>query len=261
MNLAAEVLAGLDRRARLDALRADPDAFFSAAGLGDPAGWQSRVLRSSARKQILLCCRQAGKSTVTGAVAMHEAIFSPPAVVIMVSPTEAQSKELFRRALAFYRPEIAPSAKVGVFELELKNGSRILALPNSEEGVRGYTATTVIVDEARGVPDQLFQSVSPMTSRTGGRRIVMSTPKGKRGLFYEWWSKGEDWDRTLVTADDCPWLTPEFLESERRDNGNAYVRSEYYCEFMDLDVEMFREEDVAAAYDAERAAEFRKVWK
>jgi hypothetical protein len=55
------------------------------------------------QSRCLLAARQAGKSTVTAAMAMHEALFNPPALVLLLSPSLRQSSELLRKVVGFYR--------------------------------------------------------------------------------------------------------------------------------------------------------------
>jgi len=50
----------------------------------------------------LNCCRQAGKSTVTSALALHTALFKPKSDVLLLSPGQRQSQEIFRKVLDTY---------------------------------------------------------------------------------------------------------------------------------------------------------------
>ena len=54
--------------AKLDAVRADPTRLMSTAGL-PPDPWQEGLLRDPADRTLILCSRQAGKSTVAAALA------------------------------------------------------------------------------------------------------------------------------------------------------------------------------------------------
>jgi hypothetical protein len=81
-----------------------------------------------------------------------------------------------------------------------------------------------------------------------GRFIALSTPAGKRGWFYEQWSHGEGWHRVEVTAEQCPRISREFLESERRDLGELQYRQEYLCEFIDDGESVFASELVERAF-------------
>jgi hypothetical protein len=56
--------------------------------------WQARVLRSHARQTLLNCSRQSGKSSVTGILAAHTAIFRPGSLSLLVSKAQRQSQEL-----------------------------------------------------------------------------------------------------------------------------------------------------------------------
>jgi hypothetical protein len=87
-------------------------------------------------------------------------------------------------------------------ELTLDNGSRSVCLPCKEETTRGYSGVTLLIfDEAARVPDDLYRACRPMLAVSGGRMICLSTPYGKRGFFWEVWSRGGgDWQRFEVLA-------------------------------------------------------------
>jgi hypothetical protein len=77
----------------------------------------------------------------------------------------------------------------------------------------------------------------------------MSTPVGKRGLFYEEWANGGPrWKRFTVTAMDCPRIRREFLEEERATMGEQWFRQEYLCEFVDVDQGLFSRDVVERAF-------------
>src|SRR5262249_43753363 len=94
----------------------------------------------------------------------------------------------------------------------------------------------LILDEAARVPDDLYRAVRPMLAVSGGRMICLSTPRGKRGFFYEAWVKGgDDWQRIEVPATKIPRIKPAFLEQERRAMGESCFRQEYCCSFEALE--------------------------
>src|SRR5437763_203623 len=68
-----------------------------------PDKWQQDVLRTSSKEILLNCSRQAGKSTITSVLALHEALFTAMTLVLIFSPTLRQSKELFLKIKAVYR--------------------------------------------------------------------------------------------------------------------------------------------------------------
>src|ERR1017187_7721361 len=152
-------------------LRLDPAAIMERAGM-PPDPWQVRLLRSKADKTLLLCSRQSGKSTVTAALALHEVVFHPKSLVLLLSPSLRQSQELFRKVTDFRNKlsEPIPVADESALRVELKNGSRIVALPGTEETVRGFSGVRLlVVDEAGRGDGPRFHAIRPMLAISGGR--------------------------------------------------------------------------------------------
>ena len=233
------------------ALSLDPAGLLSIAGLVSDE-WQERVLRSSSQRILLNCSRQSGKSTVSGVMALHTALYQPKSLVLLLSPTLRQSQELFRKVLSFYRlvADTLPPESETRLTLELGNGSRILSLPGKEGTIRGYSGVSLlVVDEAARVPDELYYSVRPMLAVSGGRLIALSTPFGTRGWWYESWRSNEAWERYTITAKQCPRITSEFLEEERRTLGEWWFRQEYECQFLDSQTQAFTHDMVEHAFD------------
>src|SRR5262245_15008303 len=91
----------LNRATPLDLLWADPCRVMTQAGLA-PDPWQEGLLRCSTDRLLLCCSRQAGKSTLSAALALRTALLEPPALVLLLSPSLRQSGELFRKALDLF---------------------------------------------------------------------------------------------------------------------------------------------------------------
>ncbi|MFA5354714.1 MAG: terminase family protein [Thermodesulfovibrionales bacterium] len=211
-------------------------------------------MRSRAPRILVNCSRQSGKSTTTAALALHESLYRKPSVGLAVAPALRQSKELmekfdeFRSAVELSSDYMDEDTKLSI---RFNNGNRFMALPGSEKTIRGISAVTLLLeDEAARVEDALKHSVSPMLAVSGGRYIEMSTPWGKRGHFFEAWTNGKGWEKYEVTADQCPRITPEFLQSEL-DNGmpKSFWLQEYYCQFLDMEDQLFTYDLVNAAFD------------
>jgi hypothetical protein len=234
----------------------DPVLLARDCGI-EPDEWQKRLLRERPRRSLLLCARQTGKSTITTLTAIDTAIYQPGALILLVSPSQRQSAELFRTLMSLYsKLNGVPALNTeSVLKAELANGSRILALPGTERTIRGYAAADlVVIDEAARVEDALLSAVRPMmaTSAGGGRLIALSTPAGKRGWFHEAWMQGgEDWHRTRVTAADCPRISQQFLDEELKQLGGQRFSEEYGLEFLDPDEAVFPSDIIAAAFTTE----------
>jgi hypothetical protein len=201
------------------------------------------------------CCRQSGKSTTAAVLALHEAIYRPGSLVLLISPSLRQSSELFRKVTNLLtRLEVKPRlVEDNRLSLALESGSRVVSLPSSEATIRGFSGANLIIeDEAARVPDELYRACRPMLATSGGRLVLMSTPFGRRGHFHEEWANGGAlWERVQVTAYECPRISPEFLEEERRSLGDLAFQSEYLCAFTETSGQLFRYEDVVAALDHE----------
>jgi hypothetical protein len=143
----------------------------------DPDPWQRTLLHSKAERILLLCSRQAGKSTVAAALALREALLNPPALVLLLSPTQRQSSELYKdKVRRLYNAMGRPIACAQETQLtmELANGSRIISLPGDEESIRGYSGVRLLViDEDRARP-RLVVLLRPPDA--GGKPWVVGSP-------------------------------------------------------------------------------------
>jgi hypothetical protein len=223
----------------------------------EPDENQRRVLTSLKKRGILNCTRQWGKSTITAALAVHEAVSRKESLTLVVSPSGRQSGEFVRKAEGF-------AQRLGMrvkgdgdneMSLEFPNGSRIIGLPGSEATIRGFSAVgLLVVDEAARVSEELYKAIRPMLAVSEGKLWLMSTPHGQRGFFYETWTRGgEEWERIRVRAEECPRISRKFLEEERGAMGERWYRQEYSCEFVDAVSGVFEREMVERAITTEFA--------
>jgi hypothetical protein len=192
-------------------------------------------------------------------LALHKALVAPGSLILILAPAERQAKELFSKVVLSYRTlgHVIPTASYTKLGMELSNGSRIEALPGTEKTVRGFSGVDLlIVDEAARVADELYYAVRPMLAVSGGRLLMLSTPFGKRGVFYHEWTGGSAWERYTVTAEECPRIPPEFLEEERRTLGPWWFAQEYECRFMDTLDQVFATEVIHKAITDEVAPLF-----
>ena len=111
----------------------DPVAFAVERLAFEPDAWQEEVLRATSRRILLNCSRQAGKSTTTAIVGLHTALYRPGALVLLVSPSLRQSRELFKKVVDFLkgidpRPVLEED---NAMSCVLSNGSRVVSLPGT----------------------------------------------------------------------------------------------------------------------------------
>jgi Terminase large subunit, T4likevirus-type, N-terminal len=231
----------------------DRVAFAKELGI-HPDRWQEDLLRSSSDRILLNCSRQSGKSTMAAVLALHQALYHPQSLILCLAPALRQSQELFAKIAGFYRDLGRLVSPIGErkLSLELENGSRIITLPGTEKTIRGFSGVSLlIVDEAARVEDELYFAVRPMLAVSGGTLIMLSTPYGQRGIFYEEWTSGDsrEWQRFRVAADQVPRISPEFLSEERKALGSRWFEQEYLCVFGELEGAIFSREAIDRMFD------------
>lgn len=239
----------------------------------EPDDWQERFLASSAPQVLLNIGRQMGKSTVTATLSLWTALYQRDSLVLLLSPGERQSGEIFEKVERQYRAlgEPVRATKHTELQLELANGSRILSLPGKEQTIRGFSGVRLLVlDEAARVPDELYYAVRPMLAVSRGRVVALSTPWGKRGWWYEAWLAEHPagparpaglWECYDVPASECPRYAPEWLASERASLPALWFASEYGCEFVDAIDQLFGYDLIQRALtDADEAAPLALDW-
>ena len=131
------------------AYRIDP-ALWVREVLGiEPLPWQEEFLRAPRGSSILaLTGRQIGKTTVA-AWAMATALFIPSSLSVVACPAQRQSAEAVRRVREAVIKAGGELKADNVYGLELTNGSRVLALPGSDDSIRGLTVDAwIVADEA-----------------------------------------------------------------------------------------------------------------
>lgn len=239
----------------------DPVAFSEDRLNFWPDTWQAQLLRSTAPWIMLDCCRQSGKSTATAMVALHTAIYNP-GLILLVSPSLRQSKELFAKVMGFLKG-LDPAEALeedNKSSCELASGARIVSLPGDPDTLRGFSAPKLIIkDEAALVSDAMQAALDPMMAVSNGRLIELSSPNGRRGHFYENWEHGEGVERIKIIGRECPRISVEFLEKQRRKLGPMLFSQEFEGVFIDAESSAFSSEliELALTDNFERFA----LWK
>ena len=217
----------------------------------EPDPLQAGVLNSNARRGILCCTRQWGKSTIAAAKAVHQAFLHERSTILVAAPCERQSAGLVRKCAEMLRTLGVPKRGDGHnrISLELPNGSRIIGLPHTETNIRGFSAPSLIlIDEAAAVHDDIYHALVPMQATNDGALWLLSTPREKRGFFYnEWIAPDTDWHKIRATALDCPRISRAWLDRRARRLPKASFEQEFLCVFRSSQRSLFQDEDLQAA--------------
>src|SRR5690242_12542286 len=82
--------------------KASPLDLLKVVGV-TPDPWQKEVLESNAKRILLNCSRQAGKTMVVSALAAYEALTRGGAMIVIISRSARQAAETLRRVAHFAR--------------------------------------------------------------------------------------------------------------------------------------------------------------
>lgn len=228
----------------------DPVRFGHRIGF-EPEPWQAGLMRSTAARVLVRCARQTGKSTTVGIIGLHVALHNPGRDVLIVSPTQRQSAELLTRVRAHYRA-VAGAPRLTAdneSQMTLANGSRVVSLPGSEGGIRGFAnVRLLIIDEASRVEDDVFASCLPMVG-SDGQMMALSTPWGARGWWWQLHEEpGNGWEQHSVTCYESAQYTPRRIAEVRAALGSFVFASDYECVFSDTVQQLFSTDAVRRAF-------------
>lgn len=256
-----------------------------------PFDWQARILRSTGKRIIINAARQSGKSTIVSSLPCHIAKYKKKSLSIVLAPTEKQAGEDMEKIKGFIQsdPTYPKVDRSSDSLIKLENGSRIVVVPATEKAARGYSCPDlVLIDEASRVENIVYTSgVKAMfTDNPDGVLVLLSTPAGKDGFFYEIWNnKSPSWERYEIRSPWNPENTShgidlgshipeqEYIqqkaalgiiacysprhqrETEQRDNllemGSLMYRQEYCCEFVETVDTVFSYEEIERMFQAD----------
>jgi hypothetical protein len=167
------------------------------------------------RFNIVTKPRQAGISTTTQAYSAIRCAFAdsnnPETIIVIANKLNLAKK--FARGIKDYLSQLPrwvwgpeyygtpEKEKKSIFikdsqiEIELPNGSKIIAVATSTDALRGYTPTLLIFDEAAFIVNGAELYSAAITSLgTGGGAILISTPNGYDPLYYKTYEQSEKGD-------------------------------------------------------------------
>ena len=205
--------------------------------------WQKKYIDTKGNC-FLLCGRQSGKTAAASIKFGKRAATKPNRVILMLAFTEKQAYNLFFKTLIYLKTVYPKMIKKGHDKptkhiINLKNGSTIMcyAAGLTGEGIRTYTVTDLVIDEAAPMAREVFVATTPMLSVTNGNLDILSTPRGKEGYFFECSDQCQkvkpNFTRFYVSAEDCPRHSKEFLENELTSMTELEYAQEYLAKFLD----------------------------
>lgn len=206
--------------------------------------YQEAFVNDASRYRIVNKSRQVGMTYIIAREAIMDCLDNPGETFLIVSVSERQAQHVINyiRAAIDEMAEPQPPEYNTKIEIRWPNGARIVSLPNSPSTVRGYKAKRVYIDEAAHVQHdrELMQAIGPSTSR-GGAITLNSTPYGKRGIFWEIWSKAKELGYSVheIPYNRCPELDLKVLKKQFGEMDEITFRQEFMCDFCDESMAFF----------------------
>lgn len=183
--------------------------------------------------------RQVGKSCLA-AILLIEYALTSKCISVVVEPTQAQSRRLFKQIQDMMSPTgLLKSANSQLLTMEFTNGSEILfKSAEQRDALRGFTVSgLLVIDEAAFIPDPIFEILYATTDANSAPILVISTPLFCSGEFYKLYSRGMEGNAHTVSFDWSKYDTSKYLSKEKLEHYRETIsplkfRSEYLGEFI-----------------------------
>lgn len=196
------------------------------------------------RKIVVKAARQTGKTTTSAAYILWYILFNEQRLVAILANKEKTAREILSRVRLAYQ-ELPFWMQQGVVtwnkgDIELENGSRVIAESTASDAIRGYSVNLLFLDEfahvENNIADEFFAATYPtISSGQTTKIIIVSTPFGFNH-YYKIWDqamKGMNGFTPFEYAwTDVPNRTKEWLEDQKRTLGDIKFRQEILTNFL-----------------------------
>jgi len=212
----------------------------------EPYHFQEKLINNFHKNRFNICKmpRQTGKSTTVVAYLLHYLIFNDSVNIGILANKAATARELLGRLATAYE-NLPKWMQQGIIawnkgNIELENGSKILAASTSASAVRGMSFNILFLDEFAFVPnhiaDSFFASVYPtITSGKSTKVIIVSTPHGMNH-FYRMWHDAERSKNEYVPTDvhwsEVPGRDDRWRLQTIANTSEQQFKIEFECEFL-----------------------------
>ena len=212
----------------------------------DMYDFQKRILQDfhENRFNIAKLPRQTGKSTTVVAYLLYYAIFYDSVNIGILANKASTARELLGRLQLAYE-NLPKWMQHGILvwnkgNVELENGSKILAASTSASAVRGMSFNILFLDEFAFVPnhvaEQFFASVYPtITSGKSTKVIIISTPNGMNH-FYKMWEDARNDKNGYITNEvhwsQVPGRDKKWKEETIKNTSKRQFAQEFECDFL-----------------------------
>lgn len=208
--------------------------------------FQKRLLDHFCKNKhvVVMSGRQSGKTTCSCIYLLWMALFNEHCPIAVLANKQKNAVEIIDDIKKAY--EGVPSfMKPGTLQynatmIEFENGSKVFGAATSENALRGFSAKILFCDEFAFVPkniaEKFWKSNFPIIGNSG-KIILVSTPNGPAGLYYDIWQSANKRDGNYPFAPFKVdwWEVPGRDEKFKKDTiaalGLLGWKQEYECSF------------------------------
>ena len=208
--------------------------------------FQAKMLKTFQENRFSICKlpRQVGKSTTSIAYILHLVLFTDQQNVAILANKGALARDLLAKLqLAYeYLPKWLQQGVVtwNKGNIELENGSKVLAAATSSSAIRGGSFNLIFLDEfafvQRNLADAFFASTYPtISSGKTTKIIIVSTPNGMNHFFKMWVDATEgrsEYAPIEIMWNDVPGRDDEWKKQTIANTSEEQFRQEFECEFI-----------------------------
>ena len=208
--------------------------------------YQNDMIQKFTDNRFVICKmpRQTGKSTTIIAFLLHYILFNESVNVAVLANKGAVARELLSRLQLAYE-HLPKWLQQGVLvwnkgNIEVENGSKVIAAATSSSAVRGSSFNIIFLDEFAHVPQNIaesfFTSVYPtISSGESTKVLIVSTPLGMN-MFYKMWIEAEEGRNDYVPIEvhwsEMPGRDAKWKEETIRNTSEVQFTQEFECEFV-----------------------------
>lgn len=208
--------------------------------------FQEDMVRTFNDNRFSICKlpRQTGKSTTTTAYILHKILFTDQQNVAILANKGALARDLLGKIqLAYeYLPKWLQQGVVvwNKGNVELENGSKVVAAATSSSAIRGGSYNLIFLDEfafvGNNMAEEFFSSVYPtISSGQTTKVIIVSTPNGMNH-FYKMWTDATENQSQYVPIEvhwsQVPGRDEKWKQETIANTSEEQFRQEFECEFL-----------------------------
>ncbi len=208
--------------------------------------YQTNMVQTFKDNRFVVCKmpRQSGKSTTVVSFMLWKVLFHDNQSIAILANKGSLARDMLSKLQLAYE-HLPMWLQQGVVtwnkgNIELENGSKVIAAATSSSAVRGGSYNIIFLDEyafvPRNIADHFFSSVYPtISSGTTTQIIIVSTPFGLNH-FYKMWSDAIEKRNLYVPIEvnwrDTPGRDDKWREQTIKNTSLEQWRQEFEIEFL-----------------------------